>query len=80
MVGSTWPRVHSTLESDCSPTLSQGATLLCLVVDLLIVVFTVATHIQCLVIGVILVHFINLLMFSLSYVLSFIYAALGAIL
>ena len=80
MVGSTWPRVRSTLGSDCSPTLSQGAALLCLVVDLLIVIFTVAAHIQCLVIGVVLVRLINPLMFSLSYVLPFVYAALGAIL
>ena len=67
MVGSTWPRVHSTLESDCLPALSQGAALLCLVVDLLIVIFTVATHIRCLVIGVVLVRLIDRLMFSLSY-------------
>ena len=67
MVGSTWLRVHSTLESDCLPALSQGAALLCLVVDLLIVIFTVATHIRCLVIGVVLVRLINRLTFSLSY-------------
>ena len=60
--------------------LSQGAALLCLVVDLLIVIFTVTAHIQCLVIGVVLVRLINLLMFSLSYVLPFVYAALEAIL
>ena len=33
MVGSTWPRVRSTLESDCFPTLSQGTALSRLVVD-----------------------------------------------
>ena len=55
MVGSTWPRVRSTLESDCLPALSQGTASLCLVVDLLIVIFVVAVHIQCLVIGVVLV-------------------------
>ena len=67
MVGSTWPRVRSTLGSDCSPALSQGATSLCLVVDLLIIIFTVAAHIRCLMIGVVLVRLIGLLMFSFSY-------------
>ena len=67
MVGSTWLRVRSTLESDCLPTLSQGTALLCLVVDLLIVIFIVATHIRCLVIGVVLVRLVDCLMFSLSY-------------
>ena len=67
MVGSTWPRVRSTLESDCLPTLSQGNASLCLVVDLLIIIFTVATHIQCFMIGVVLVCLIDRLMFSLSY-------------
>ena len=67
MVGSTWPRVHSTLESDCLPTLSQGNASLCLVVDLLIIIFTVAAHIQCFMIGVVLVRLIDRLMFSLSY-------------
>ena len=67
MVGSTWPRVHSTLESDCLPALSQGTASLCLVVDLLIIIFIVAAHIQCLVIGVVLVRLIDRLMFSLSY-------------
>ena len=67
MVGSTWPRVRSTLESDCLPTLSQGTASLCLVVDLLIVIFTVAAHIRCLVIEVVLVRLIDRLMFSLSY-------------
>ena len=33
MVGSTWPRVRSTLESDCLPALSQGTALFRLVVD-----------------------------------------------
>ena len=56
MVGSTWPRVRSTLESDCFPMLSQGTALLCLIVDLLIAIFTVAVHIRCLVIGVVLVR------------------------
>ena len=39
MVGSTWPRVCSTLGSDCLPTLSQGTALLCILMDLLIVIF-----------------------------------------
>ena len=47
--------------------LSQGTASLRLVVDLLIVVFIVATHIRCLVIGVVLVRLIDRLMFSLSY-------------
>ena len=67
MVGSTWPRVRSTLESDCLPALSQGTALLCLVVDLLIVIFVVAAHIRCLMIGVVLVRLIDCLMFSLLY-------------
>ena len=33
MVGSTWPRVCSTLELDCLPALSQGTVLLRLIVD-----------------------------------------------
>ena len=33
MVGSTWPRVRSTLESDCLPALSQGTASFRLVVD-----------------------------------------------
>ena len=33
MVGSTWPRVRSTLESDCLPTLSQGTASFHLAVD-----------------------------------------------
>ena len=45
MVGFTWLRVRSTLESDCLPALSQGTALLCLVVDLLIVIVIVAAHI-----------------------------------
>ena len=56
MVGSTWPRVRLTLESDCFPTLYQGTASLCLVVDLLIAIFIVAAYIQCLVIGVVLVR------------------------
>ena len=56
MVGFTWPRVRSTLGSDCFPALSQGTALLCLVVDLLIAIFIVTTHIRCLVIGVVLVR------------------------
>ena len=55
MVGSTWPRVRSTLGSDCLPALSQGTALLRLVVDLLFVILTVAAHIRCLVIGFVLV-------------------------
>ena len=56
MVGSTWPRVRSTLESDCFPALSQGTASLCLVVNLLIAIFIVAAHIRCLVIEVVLVR------------------------
>ena len=67
MVGSTWPRVRTTLESDCLPVLSQGTASLHLVVDLLIAIFIVAAHIRCLVIGVVLVCLIDRLMFSLSY-------------
>ena len=44
MVGSTWPRVRSTLESDCLPALSQGTALLCLVVDLLTAIFIVCAR------------------------------------
>ena len=33
MVGSTWLRVRSTLESDCLPALSQGTASFCLIVD-----------------------------------------------
>ena len=33
MVGSTWPRVRSTLELDCLPALSQGTASFRLVVD-----------------------------------------------
>ena len=45
MVGSTWPRVRSTLGSDCLPTLSQGtASLLRLFMDLLIAVFVFCTR------------------------------------
>ena len=33
MVGSTWPRVRSTLESDCLPALFQGTVLFRLVMD-----------------------------------------------
>ena len=49
------------------PRVVSGAASLCLVVDLLIVIFTVAVHIQCLVIEIVLVRPIDLLMFSLSY-------------
>ena len=56
MVGSTWPRVCFTLESDCLPALSQGTVLLHLIVDLLIFTFIVAVHIRCLMIGVVLVR------------------------
>ena len=56
MVGSTWPRVRSTLESDCFPALSQGTALFHLIVDWLLVIFIVAAHIRCLVIEVVLVH------------------------
>ena len=67
MVGSTWPRVRTTLELDCLPVLSQGTASLHLVVDLLITIFTVAAHIRCLMIGVVLVCLIDRLMFSLLY-------------
>ena len=67
MVGSTWPRVRSTLELDCLLALSQGTASFCLVVDLLTVIFIVAAHIRCLVIGVVLVRLIGRLMFSVSY-------------
>ena len=33
MVGSTWPRVHLTLESDCLPALFQGTASFRLVMD-----------------------------------------------
>ena len=33
MVGSTWPRVRFSLESDCLPTLSQGTASFRLIVD-----------------------------------------------
>ena len=59
MVGSTWPRVHSTLESDCLPTLSQGTISFRLVSDWLLILFIVAVHIRCLVIGVVLVRVID---------------------
>ena len=44
MVGSTWPRVRSTLGSDCLPTLSRGTALLHLFMDLLIVIFVFSTR------------------------------------
>ena len=56
MVGSTWSRVRSTLESDYLPALSQGTASFHLVVDWLFVLFIVAAHIRCLVIGVVLVR------------------------
>ena len=37
MVGSTWPRVRSTLGSDCLPALSQGTVLFCLFMDLIVI-------------------------------------------
>ena len=52
---------------DCLPALSQGTASLCLVVDLLFVIFIVAAHIRCLVIGVVLVCLVDCLMFLLSY-------------
>ena len=65
MVGSTWPRVRSTLGSDCLPTLSQGTILLYLFMDLLIVIFlSPRAHVRCPMsgdLGVVLVHFIYLL-------------------
>ena len=39
MVGSTWPRVRSTLGSDCLPALSQGTASRYLCMNLLIVIF-----------------------------------------
>ena len=59
MVGSTWPRVRSTLESDCLPALFQGTVLFRLVMDWLLVLFIFAAHIRCLVIGVVLVRVID---------------------
>ena len=65
MVGSTWPRVRSTLGSDCLPALSQGTALSRLFMDLLIVIFVfLHTHVQCPMsgdLGVVLVRFIYLL-------------------
>ena len=62
MVGSTWPRVRSTLGSDCLPALSQGTASLRLVMDLLIVIFpSLRAHVQCPMsgdLGVVLVCFI----------------------
>ena len=63
MVGSTWPRVRSTLESDCLPALSQGTVSFRLVLDWLLILFIVAAHIRCLVIGVVLVRVIDHPMF-----------------
>ena len=66
MVGSTWPRVRSTLGLDCLPTLSQGtALLLRLFLDLLIAIFILLrAHVRCPMssdLGVVLVRFIYLL-------------------
>ena len=52
MVGSTWPRVRSTLGSDCLPALSQGTASRYLCMDLLIVIFVFCTRmfdVRCLV-------------------------------
>ena len=54
MVGPTWPRVCSTLGSDCLPVLSQGTVLPRLAYGL--TVFIVTARIRCLVIGVVLVR------------------------
>ena len=65
MVGSTWPRVRSTLGSDCLPALSQGTILLYLFMDLLIVIFpSRRMHVRCPMssdLGVVLVRFTYLL-------------------
>ena len=65
MVGSTWPRVRSTLGSDCLPALSQGTISLYLFMDLLIVIFlSLRAHVWCPMsgdLGVVLVRFIYLL-------------------
>ena len=53
MVGPTWPRVRSTLGSDCLPVLSQGTASLRLGYGL--TAFIVTARIRCLVIGVVLV-------------------------
>ena len=63
MVGSTWLRVRSTLESDCLPTLFQGTVSFHLIVDWLLISFIVAAHIRCLVIGVVLVCVVDHSMF-----------------
>ena len=54
MVGPTWPRVRSTLGSDCLPALSQGIASFRLAYGL--TAFVVTARIRCLVIGVVLVR------------------------
>ena len=74
MVGSTWSRVRSTLESDCLPALYQGTTSFRLVVDWLLITFIVAAHIWCLVIwGCTSTYYRS------SYIPNLVYAALRAI-
>ena len=62
MVGSTWPRVRSTLGSDCLPALSQGTASRYLLMDLLIIIFVfLRAHVRCPMsgdLGVVLVRFI----------------------
>ena len=66
MVGPTWPRVRSTLGSDCLPALSQGTISPYLFMDLLIVIFfLLRVHVRCPMsgdLGVVLVRFIYLLL------------------
>ena len=61
MVGPTWPRVRSTLGSDCLPALSQGTASPRLAYGL--TDFIVTARIRCLVIGVVLVRLIDRSMF-----------------
>ena len=61
MVGPTWPRVRSTLGSDCLPALSQGTASPLLAFGL--TDFIVTARIRCLVIGVVLVRLIDRSMF-----------------
>ena len=72
MVGSTWPRVCLTLESECLPALSQGTASFRLAYGL--TAFVATARIRCLVIGVVLVRL------SSALCPPFVYAALGAIL
>ena len=66
MVGSTWPRVHSTLGSDCLPALSQGTFSIYLFTDLFdCYLDLLRAHVRCLMsgdLGVVLVRFAYLLL------------------